>query len=90
VTNPFDASLDELVGEQKRLDALLDEAVARYALVEEDMNARMKAASPQRLQELMAERAQIEESLGIVELVERIDVIRGCIAVLRGRAGAAA
>jgi hypothetical protein len=83
-------SLAELEDERKRLDALLDDAVAQYALVEEEMNARMKAASPEQLQELMAERARIEESLGIVELVERIDVLRGCIAVVKGEAGVAA
>lgn len=78
--------LAELQDERKRLDALLDDAVAQFALVEEDMNARMKAATPELLQDLMAERARIEEALGIAELVDCIDDIRQRIAQLQAAA----
>lgn len=78
--------LAELQSERKRLDALLDDAVAQFALVEEDMNARMKAATPELLQDLMAERARIEEALGIAELVDCIDDIRQRIAQLQAAA----
>lgn len=79
MTETREARLAELQAERKRLDALLDDAVAQFALVEEDMNARMKAATPEQLQELMAERARIEDALGIAELVDRIDELRLCI-----------
>ncbi|MGE5518175.1 MAG: hypothetical protein ACM31D_20420 [Bacteroidota bacterium] len=82
--------LAELQDERKRLDALLDDAVVQFALVEEDMNVRMKAATPAELQELMAERARIEDALGIAQLVDRIDDIRGLIAQLQAAALAAA
>lgn len=68
--------LASLQDERKRLDALLDDAVAQYALVEEDLNARMKTASPAQVQALMAERARIEDALGIAALVDRIDAVR--------------
>lgn len=90
MSNPFELELAHLEAERKRLDALLDDAVAQYALVEEDMNVRMKAASPAQLQELMAERARIEESLGIAALVEAIDAIRERMALVRSAASAAA
>lgn len=82
MTESRQARLDELQDERKRLDALLDDAVAQFALVEEDMNARMKVATPEQLQELMAERARIEDALGIAELVDRIDDTREQIARL--------
>ncbi len=72
-----------LAAERKRLDALLDQAMEQYALVEEDLNARMKGKSGPELDALMAERARIEDTLGIVELVERIDHIRAQMAALR-------
>lgn len=90
MSDPFEALLAELEGERKRLDGLLDEAVAQFALVEEDMNARMKVASPAQLEVLMQERARIEEALGIAELVERIDAIRARIVSLKAQMGAAA
>lgn len=90
MSNPFELELARLEAERKRLDARLDDAVAQYALVEEDLNIRMKAASPAQLQELMAERARIEESLGIVALVEAIDAIRERMAMVRSAASAAA
>lgn len=73
------ARVAELQAERKRLDALLDDAVAQFALVEEDMNARMKHATPEKLQELMVERGRIEEALGIADLVNRIDDLRDSI-----------
>lgn len=90
MSDPYSAILVELEDERMRLDALLDEAVAQFALVEEDMNARMKAATPAQLQVLMAERARIEDALGIVELVERIDCIRERVAHLRAEISTAA
>jgi hypothetical protein len=73
-----------LAAEKKRLDQLLDDAMDQYALVEEDLNVRMKGKSGVELDALMAERARIEDTLGIVALVDRIDVIREKIAALRG------
>lgn len=90
MNDPYAALLGELDAERKRLDGLLDDAVAQYALVEEDLNARMKAASPVQLQALMEERARIEDALGIVELVERIDAIRERMAVIRAETAAIA
>lgn len=90
MSNPFEIELTRLESERKRLDAMLDDAVAQFALVEEDMNARMKAASPAQLQALMEERARIEESLGIAALVEAIDAIRERMALVRSAASAAA
>lgn len=90
MSTPFEIELARLESERKRLDAMLDDAVAQFALVEEDMNARMKAASPAQLQELMAERARIEESLGIAVLVDRIDEIRARAALVKSAAAAAA
>lgn len=90
MTKTREARLAELQGERKRLDALLDDAVAQFALVEEDMNARMKVATPEKLQELMAERARIEDALGIAELVDRIDEVRAAIAQVQAEIAAAA
>ncbi|HLO79224.1 MAG TPA: hypothetical protein VK196_22430 [Magnetospirillum sp.] len=90
MTEPFQSILTALQDERARLDALLDDAVAQFALVEEDMNARMKVASPDELQVLMAERARIEDALGIAELVLRIDDIREQIARVKAEMAAAA
>ncbi|NFV82046.1 hypothetical protein [Magnetospirillum aberrantis] len=90
MSNPFEIELARLESERKRLDAMLDDAVAQFALVEEDMNARMKVASPAQLQALMEERARIEESLGIAALVDRIDEIRARAALVKSAAAAAA
>lgn len=73
-----------LTAEKKRLDGLLDDAMDQYALVEEDLNVRMKGKTGSELDALMAERARIEDTLGIVELVERIDAIRMRIEELKG------
>ena len=85
-----EARLAALQAERKRLDALLDDAIAQFALVEEDMNARMKVATPEQLQELMAERARIEDALGIAELVDRIAELRVCITRLQAEAATVA
>ncbi|MBC7953219.1 MAG: hypothetical protein H7Z12_15535 [Rhodospirillaceae bacterium] len=82
--DPFEATLDQLAAERKRLDDLLDDALEQFAHFEEVMNPRMKAASPDELPALMAERGLMEDALGIVELVEQIDVIRERMAVLKG------
>lgn len=83
MSDPFEAILLELQAERKRLDQLLDDALEQYALYEEDMNARMKAASPTEMPALMAERARMEDALGIAELVDRIDTIRQRVADIK-------
>lgn len=77
--------LADLAAERERLNRKLDEAVARYAEFEQDLNARMKLAGPDELTELMVERARIEDALGITDLVERIDALRSCMAILHGQ-----
>lgn len=79
-----EATLAELAAERKRLDDLLDDALEQFAHFEEAMNPRMKVASPGEMPALMAERGQMEDALGIVELVEQIDVIRERMAALKG------
>lgn len=69
----------ELLAEKKRLDALLDDALDQYALYEEGMNIRFKTANELERAALMAERNEIEEKLGIVALVLRLDEIRELI-----------
>lgn len=86
----FDAELTRLTDERKRLDAMLDDALAQFALVEEDLNARMKGAAPAQMQALMEERARIEDALGIAALVDRIDEIRARMAIIKSAAAAAA
>ncbi|KAF0224065.1 MAG: hypothetical protein FD176_1463 [Rhodospirillaceae bacterium] len=66
----------ELLAEKKRLDALLDDALDQYALYEEGMNIRFKTANDAERAALMAERNEVEEKLGIVALVLRLDEIR--------------
>lgn len=69
----------ELLAEKKRLDALLDDALDQYALYEEGMNIRFKTANELERAALMAERNEVEEKLGIVALVVRLDEIRELI-----------
>lgn len=78
------AGLADLLDEKKRLDDLLDLALEQYALYEEGINAQMKGASPEEMQRLMQERSRFEETLGVVDLVAQIDVVRDRIAGLRG------
>ena len=66
----------ELLAEKKRLDALLDDALDQYALYEEGMNIRFKTANEAERTALMVERNEVEDKLGIVALVLRLDEIR--------------
>lgn len=84
--DPFDAILEELAGERKRLDELLDEALEQFAQYEEAMNARMKVAGPDQMPALMEERSRMEDALGIADLVDRIDQIRERMTVLKAQA----
>lgn len=68
--------MTELLAEKKRLDALLDDALDQYALYEEGMNIRFKTANETERTALMAERNEVEDKLGIVALVLRLDEIR--------------
>lgn len=85
--DPFDAIVEELAGERKRLDELLDEALEQFAQYEEVMNARMKVAGPDQMPALMEERSRMEDALGIADLVDRIDQIRERMTVLKAQAG---
>lgn len=79
----FHASrLVELRQERQTLDALLDAAVVRFARVEEEVNARMKLASPEQVRDLMAERDRVEDALGIADLLNRIDAVQQQMAEL--------
>ncbi|MGE5545480.1 MAG: hypothetical protein ACM33T_01170 [Solirubrobacterales bacterium] len=79
------ASLADLLAEKERLDAMLDEALDKFALHEEELNARFKRAqTPEETAALMAERAGIEDMLGIAALVDRLDVLRELIGGRRG------
>ncbi len=80
----MEVELAELAAERRRLDTLLDDALGQFALYEEGMNARMKAASADEMPALLAERARMEDALGIAELVERIDAIRERMIALKG------
>lgn len=71
--------LDELLAEKKRLDDLLDEALEKFALYEEEFNARLKRASEAERPGLFAERNDVEEMLGIADIVIRLDELRELI-----------
>lgn len=81
--DPLAGIIAELVAERKRLDGLLDEALEQYAMFEEGMNVRMKHADPDEAAMLLAERARVEDMLGIVDLVDRIDRIRERVQLMR-------
>lgn len=83
MSDPLADIMGALVDERQRLDVLLDEALEQYALYEEGMNARMKTATPEQMPGLLAERARIEDSLGIIDLVDRIDRIRERVSTLK-------
>ncbi len=68
--------IDALKEERNRLDTQLDEALHTFAEYEEGMNVRWQTADPAARQELMMERTRVEEELGIVAIVERLDEIR--------------
>lgn len=84
-SDPYLAIVAELVAERSRLDGLLDDALAQFALYEDEFNLRLSAATPAQRQALMQERAQMEEMLGIADLVERIDRIRERVAMLEAQ-----
>lgn len=79
-------TLDAVLAEKEALDLRLDEALRAFATFEEEMNHRWRDADASARQTLLAERAQVEESLGIVALVDRLDQIRDLLARLRGTA----
>ncbi|KIL97470.1 hypothetical protein CCC_00531 [Paramagnetospirillum magnetotacticum MS-1] len=74
---------ESLAEEKKRLDAELDTALHTFAEYEEGMNVRWQTADPAARQALMEERNQVEEQLGIVALVLRLDEIREQLDALR-------
>ncbi|MBR9972965.1 hypothetical protein [Magnetospirillum sulfuroxidans] len=76
MTAPHAQDLAALQDEKKCLDAQLDDALDQYALYEEGMNARFKHADAAERAALMTERNQVEETLGIIALVQRLDEIR--------------
>jgi hypothetical protein len=71
-----EAMIAALKEERARLDAQLDEALHAFAEYEEGMNVRWQSADPAERQDLMAERSRVEEELGIVAIVLRLDEIR--------------
>lgn len=79
-------SLEALLAEKEVLDLRLDEALRAFATFEEEMNQRWHNADAAARQALLAERTQVEESLGIVALVDRLDQIRDLLTRLRGNA----
>lgn len=83
---PHTLELAALQDEKKHLDTQLDHALEQYALYEEGMNIRFKHADACERTALMAERNQVEETLGIVALVLRLDEIRELMDTLKGRA----
>ena len=70
------AKIDTLKAERSALDAQLDEALHTFAEYEEGMNVRWQGADAAARQELMLERSRVEEELGIVTIVLRLDEIR--------------
>ncbi len=75
--------MDSLIAEKDRLDRQLDEALRSFADYEENMNLRWRTADPVARQALIAERHRVEDELGIVILVERLDQIRERLNALR-------
>ena len=75
-TEMSETMIAALKDERARLDAQLDEALHAFAEYEEGMNMRWHTADPAERQELMAERSRVEEELGIVAIVLRLDEIR--------------
>lgn len=68
--------IETLNQERKRLDIQLDEALHTFAEYEEGMNVRWQTADAAGRQNLMMERSRVEEELGIVTIVLRLDEIR--------------
>lgn len=83
--NDLQGRIDALTQEKKRLDLQLDDALHHFALYEEGMNVRWQTADPALRQELMMERARVEEELGVVAIVIRLDEIREELAALQSQ-----
>lgn len=79
------AMIETLTEEKNRLDHELDAALHTFAEYEEGMNVRWQTADPAARQALMDERNQVEEQLGIVTMVVRLDEIREQLDALRQR-----
>jgi hypothetical protein len=77
------AMIETLTEEKNRLDSELDIALHAFAEYEEGMNVRWQTADPAARQALMDERNQVEEQLGIVTMVLRLDEIREKLDALR-------
>lgn len=77
------ARIETLNDEKKRLDNELDAALHTFAEYEEGMNVRWQTADPVQRQALMEERNKVEEQLGIVAMVLRLDEIREELDALR-------
>lgn len=75
--------IETLSEEKKRLDSDLDAALHTFAEYEEGMNVRWQTADPAERQALMEERNRVEEELGIVTMVLRLDEIREELDALR-------
>ena len=75
--------LEALLSEQARLDDQLDDALAQFAVYEEHFNVKLNQASEAERPALMAERNGVEESLGIVDIVLRLDDLRDQIQALK-------
>jgi hypothetical protein len=75
--------IESLIEEKDRLDFELDAALHTFAEYEEGMNVRWQTADPAARQALMEERNQVEEQLGIVTIVIRLDEIREQLDALR-------
>lgn len=73
---PWDVVIAELVDERKRLDGLLDDALEKFALYEEEFNTRLKTVPEDQRLLMFAERTQVEDMLGIADLVDRLDRLR--------------
>ena len=73
---PMTESPSELKSEIDRLESQLDDAMRLFATFEEDLNAQLRGASPERRAEIFAQRAAYEQTLGIEALVERIFELR--------------
>lgn len=81
--NDIKAMIETLTEEKNRLDFELDAALHTFAEYEEGMNVRWQTADPAARQALMEERNQVEEQLGIVTMVLRLDEIREQLDALR-------
>lgn len=88
--DPLSGIVAELLAERRRLDDLLDDALEQFALFEDGLTARLHGATPEQGAALMAERARMEDVLGVAELVDRIDRIRERIDLIQSDQAAAA